>query len=170
MRDEYPAVLEWVARTWNARVSRLTAPVNYGSFEHPGWAPILEEIATEYLPYLAANAAAVAAERKRFDFISPRAPYRKLPAIRYRAYCLQMLEQQYQGLDNDTRQQVDALFSTPLLLDSQTDSGLTEAYRLPLAPRPPVSRWQQFRIFLLGTPWDMPEASSTRSTHKGTKS
>jgi hypothetical protein len=81
-----------------------------------------------------------------------------VPAIRYRAYCLQMLEQQYQGLDNNTRLQVDTLFSTPLQLDSQTDSGLTEAYR------------QQFKIFLLGTPWDRPEASSTRSTHKGTKS
>jgi glutathione S-transferase len=157
MRDEYPAVLEWVARTWNARASRSTAMARHTSFTHPGWTPILEEIATEYLPYLAANAAAVAAEQKHFDFISPRAPYRKLPAIRYRAYCREMLERQYQGLDNDTRLQVDALFSMPLQLNSQTDSGLIETQRLPLAPRPSVSRWQQFKIFLLGTPWDRPE-------------
>lgn len=84
MQDRAPAVFEWAARTWNARVSRDGGrPLESGI---PGdWGPLLKEIGETHLEALAQNAAAYTAGEEKHDLRVQghlrRDPDERLPAV-----------------------------------------------------------------------------------------
>jgi hypothetical protein len=65
IRQDAPAVLEWVARLWNTRMAACPGVWSQGIPENIG--PLLDDIGAAYLPYLCANVDAVGAGKKRFD-------------------------------------------------------------------------------------------------------
>ncbi len=107
IRQRAPAVLEWVARLCNTRASDCTGsepdsvPTDLG--------PLLEAIGNEYLPYLNANVAAVAAGKKRFDADIGGVGYRGARYSRYRVWCLAELRRQFEVLPEAARADVQAL-------------------------------------------------------------
>jgi glutathione S-transferase len=96
MCDRAPAVRAWVERMWTARsghaAPRLAAGVP------ADWELFLDDVGCAYLPYLAANAEAWKAGRKRFDAVIDGVPYPSLPTSRYRVWCLERLREHYAGL------------------------------------------------------------------------
>lgn len=166
MRDQYPSVLAWVTRVWNAKGSgfnntgleRLTVD----SFKKPGWDTILKEIVVSYLPYLRENASAWQADKKQFDCEMQGVMFKKLPVIHYRVYCLEVLEKLYSALDDGSRQQISELFEPfgDLGLEvkegNERVSGLYQEAQLPLPKRTrEISLFEKLSIMSLGTPWDL---------------
>lgn len=166
MRDQYPAVLAWVTRVWNAKGSDFPnadrLDVSLKSFETAGWKFILKDIAVNYLPYLRMNAQAWLRGDKHFDCEMNGVTFTKLPVIHYRVYCLEVLEKLYRDLDEESRQNVDLLFQSygELGLGSEEGkslcSGLYQEPQLPLAKRSrKISVFEKLSIMTLGTPWDI---------------
>lgn len=170
MRDQYPAVLAWVTRMWNAKGSDYAKDENplainkqtIDDYKKPGWEFILREIVSNYLPYLRRNASAWKAGDKQFDCEINGITLKKLPVIHYRVYCLEVLEKLYQSLDESSCSQVLELFKPYGDLGlgegicKDLESGLYEEAQLPLSPRErPVSTLEKLSIMTLGTPWDI---------------
>ncbi len=101
LRRRAPAVLEWVARLWNWRPDTRTGEWLEGV--PADLSPLLDNIGEAYLPYLCANAEAVAAGRKRFDVRVGGVSYYGARSSRYRVWCLSMLRSWYEGLPGDAR-------------------------------------------------------------------
>jgi glutathione S-transferase len=172
MVDTAPAVWEWVARVWNARGSRLHGGAALEDFSSPDWEEVFAGIASEYLPYLDANAHAYAAGDKRFDFSLPGASYPRLPVVRYRVACRSQLLQAFRALDAAAQQRVRARLDASgigpwLAAAADVDAGLDSEFQLPLARRYPAARgWYGLRRFFRGTPWDLPAAPLADSTDR----
>jgi hypothetical protein len=62
------------------------------------WGPILDDIGSHYIPYLCANAEAVAAGNKRFDATIAGVEYRDARYSKYRVWCLQQLRDEFAAL------------------------------------------------------------------------
>jgi len=160
MRDQFPRVLEWVVKVWNAKASLQKEPRDLCDFSHNGWQKIFKEITQIYIPYLVQNAKAWQSKEKRFDFEMYGITLPNLPVIQYRVYCLEILENQYKSLDPSTKNKVDSIFKPYglLQLDTGICSGLTKEYQLPLTKRSkPIGWMEKLTIMLSGTPWDMPK-------------
>ncbi len=92
MQERAPAVFEWAARTWNARVSRSgREPLATGVPED--WGPILRDIGQTHLEALAQNAAAYSAGQERHDLRVQGVTYRDIPTSAYRPWCLRKLQE-----------------------------------------------------------------------------
>lgn len=98
MAERAPGVWEWVARTWNARGSRLgdralldEVPVD--------WDELLTESAQTHLEQLDAHARAHAAGHVDHDLEVQGVTYRGLPTAPYRVWCLEQLRARYDELD-----------------------------------------------------------------------
>lgn len=96
MRQQAPAVYEWVARLWNTRLE--TCPDDWLCGVPDDLGPLLDEIGHCYLPYLCANAQAVAHGSKRFDASVGGVDYHGARYSRYRVWCLQELRSHYERL------------------------------------------------------------------------
>lgn len=121
----------------------------------------MRDIATNYWPFLIRNARAWQAGCERVDHRTERVTYRDLKVVRYRVWCLEVLQSLYRGLDADARTTVDAILAPHGTLECiDVDSGLAGEHELPLSgDRPRASRWQSLKLFITGTPWDMPRRS-----------
>lgn len=93
IRQQAPAVLEWVARLWNTRLSDCTGAWDEGISE--GVTLLLDDIGSAYLPYLCANTEAVADGKRRFDIQLDGVHYRGARCSRYRVWCLQQLRSHF---------------------------------------------------------------------------
>ena len=102
IRQQAPAVLEWVARLWNIRLPECSGHWIQGIPEDLG--PLLDDIGAAYLPYLCANVDAVGAGQKRFDAEVDGALFTGARYSRYRVWCLQELRDHYQGLPNEAQE------------------------------------------------------------------
>jgi glutathione S-transferase len=102
MRETAPAVFEWVARVWNARVSKMDGELLEDVPED--WGPILDSIGSSYLPYLCANADAWKAGHSRFDVNIEGASYRNIRTSRYRVWCLEELRRGFEELAESQQQ------------------------------------------------------------------
>lgn len=125
MRTRAPEVYAWVARLWNARASAGRALLDGIP---PDWSPILDDVGAAYLPFLCANAEAVGAGRRRFDVTIQGATYERVPASRYRLWCLEQLRRHHDALPDAARQTVRDLLERhgcwePLWRVSGCDSG-----------------------------------------------
>ncbi len=97
MQERAPAVFEWAARTWNARMSRDgDEPLADGVPED--WAPILREIGETHLEAVAQNAAACSAGQTRHDLKVQGVTYRGIPTSAYRPWCLRQLQERFREL------------------------------------------------------------------------
>lgn len=96
MRERAPAVAHWVTRLWATRPEDIknAAPI---SALPDDLAPFWKMASQHYLPYLAANAAAVAARHKRVSYDVDGLAWR-VPASPYRAQCLAALQQRFAEL------------------------------------------------------------------------
>ena len=159
MQERAPAVYAWVERVWNARAERFSSDLALSDFSHPGWAYFLRDIGESYWPYLLRNARAWAAGTSRFDHEAHGVTYRGLKVVRYRVYCLEVLQKAYLGLGEADRADVDKLLRPygGLEIIDELDSGLEAEHELPLRPnRRPPSWLKRIELAWLGTPWDMP--------------
>lgn len=100
MRDEAPAVYEWLGRLWNARGSRVNGPLVAAGQVPDDWLPVLKDMAVGYLPYLNANARAHLAGDANFAVTIEGTTYR-LPVHRYRVACLEKLQAAWKALPDD---------------------------------------------------------------------
>ena len=134
MREQAPAVYEWVARMWNAKASRLVdQPLLHGVPQD--WSPILRDAGASYLPSLAANAAAARAGQSHFDLSLEGASYH-LPVNLNRVHCLKDLQSAYQALEPAAAEAVRARLEQdgawlPLWAETPPDIGFDPEGRLP---------------------------------------
>jgi hypothetical protein len=156
MGQEAPQVRDWVERVW-ASGAQNWDDAELDDFTDAAWDPIFADIGAAYLPYLHDNAAAFAAGRPRFTGTYGGIEYPDLPAIEYRARCLNTLLTRYAGLAPAARTRVDARLAglgvaewlwrpTPLPDAKPIDSAVAVA-----RPRSLVRR---LRARAGGTPWD----------------
>ena len=105
MQDRAPAVFEWAARTWNARVGRDGGkPLAAGVPEE--WGPLLDEIGGTHLEALAQNAAAFTAGEKKHDLHVQGVTYPGIPTSPYRPWCLRRLQQGFRDLPEEASETV----------------------------------------------------------------
>jgi hypothetical protein len=106
MRDRAPAVLAWVTRMWNLTPADFThEPMVNGIPLHlDGLAGLLT---VDFLPYLAANAAAHAAGKGKVRFQCGGGSL-EAPVNPYRAWRLQHLQDQFAAISLEARQNVAA--------------------------------------------------------------
>jgi len=107
MRHTAPAVLEWIARLWN--YGPLEKPADWVAGVPEDIGPLLDEVGSDYLPYLCANAEAISAGKKRFDVEVGGVDYRGARSSNYRVWCLQQLRDHFQALPQDAQSSVEAL-------------------------------------------------------------
>jgi len=105
IQERAPAVFEWAARTWNARVSRTGGePLVAGIPDD--WTPLLREIGETHLEALAQNAAAFDAGQARHDLHVQGVLYPGIPTSAYRPWCLRRLKQDFRRLPEDAASEV----------------------------------------------------------------
>ena len=104
MRALGPHVTHWVTRLWQTRPDNLEGtpeiaqvPDDLGFF--------FEMVAIDYLPFLEANARAVAEGASDVSYRAQGVPW-KIPAAPYRAQCFNELKRRYAELDADAARRV----------------------------------------------------------------
>ena len=107
MAQEAPQVRDWVERVW-ASGSQDWDGAELDDFSDPAWDGVFADVGKAYLPYLHDNASALAAGRRRFSGTYGGIEYANLPAIDYRARCLNTLLTRYSGLTPAARARVDS--------------------------------------------------------------
>ncbi len=106
MRNEGPAVYEWVARVWNARA---VATPDFPPEVSTSTAPMLKEIAETHLTQLRYNAEAYMGNQQKFAMTVQGCDYKNLPVSRYRVYCLERLREEFASLTPDDQDVIRAL-------------------------------------------------------------
>jgi glutathione S-transferase len=104
MRQEAPAVWEWVARLWNYDSTAHTEEWLEGVPED--WNAWLDDMGNTYLPYLCDNALAVQAGKTRFTTTVDGVTYSNARVSRYRVWCLEQLRAHYLALPASASEQV----------------------------------------------------------------
>ena len=164
MVDTAPAVYAWVARLWSARANAQCEAVSgapLDTFTDPAWAPLFEQIARQYLPYLDANASAWRDGLKRFNHQTDGVRYPRLPVIRYRVACRERLLTRFATLPDPAREQLQSRFAASgiarwLCEATPIAAGLDREFEMPLQQHyRPARGWYGVRL-LAGTPWDLP--------------
>ncbi len=107
MRARAPCVALWVARVWATRPGDLSEAPEIAAVP-ADLAPLLAMATREYLPYLAANAHAVAAQARTVAYAVDGVAWRT-PASAYRAHCLAELQTAYAALRGPDRTRAAAL-------------------------------------------------------------
>ena len=109
MRLRAPAVFEWVARLWNARGSRLQQDNALVSGIPDDLLPLVTEMGETHLTNLAANAEAWRKGETHYEVVIQGTHYADLPVSRYRAWCLEQLQADFEALATPMRETVQAL-------------------------------------------------------------
>lgn len=125
MRETAPRTLAWVARLWAIEPKHFAnAPAVAAIPEN--CRPLLRLAAETHLPYMAANASAVAAGAGTVRFTDHGATF-ETPVSPYRAWCLDELQAAYAALDASAQRTVGELV------------GSERALRILQSPRQPVA-------------------------------
>ena len=137
MRNEAPAVYEWVARTWNAQPP-AEGPRFASEWPADG-AGLLREVAETHLVQLRANAVALGEGRRRFDVTIQGCRYGSLPVSRYRVWCLEQLRGALEAVARERRGEIERWLGTAAmeLLDggkAPPASGHDTAGTVPFGP------------------------------------
>ena len=127
MVDRAPGVWEWIARTWNARGSRLGDRPLLDAVPDD-WDPLLLESAQTHLEQLDANAQAHTNGEPTHDLDVQGVVYRRLPTSPYRVWCLERLRAEFGELADDDAATVRARLEAvgawePLWRTADIDSG-----------------------------------------------
>ena len=129
MRQSAPAVAEWIARLWNYKPAQTEA--NWLPGVPADWKFWLNDIGETYLPYLCANAEAVAAGKKNFDCEVGGAHYRGAHVSRYRVWCLEQLRHNFDTAPETVKPEMHALLEKhncwePLWRSTDLDSQVNQ--------------------------------------------
>jgi hypothetical protein len=161
MRDSAPRTYAWVARLWAARCSEVRGELLPAGSLPREWDPILEDLASGYLPYLHANAVAWRHKRRRFDWEVQGTRYRKTPVVQYRVWCRERLQRHYESLPDEAKGRVRERLEAagawePLQRDGHIPSHLHGDAEPPIC-RPP-DRARRSALVRLGgwTTWNLP--------------
>ena len=114
MRERAPNLLNWVTRLWKTRPDDLAGASNIQEIPED-LDFFFNMICEDYLPYLAANAQAVASGEDKVHYYSQGLDW-TIPTAPYRAQCLNDLRRSYANLDGVARTKVN-----DLLTDSAID-------------------------------------------------
>jgi len=107
MRNEWPAIAEWVARVWNAHATAgATSLVDEITDDA---APMLKEIAETHMVQQKENALAYSNGQTHFEMTVQGCHYKKLPVSRYRVYCLERLREGFQELSAEHKDKMKSL-------------------------------------------------------------
>lgn len=165
MRDVAPRVYAWVARLWAARWPEHKAdwPVGIPA----AWGPILDDVATGYLPYLFANAVAWAEGQRRFDWEVQGVRYRATPVVQYRVWCRERLQDHYAALPEDGQRRVRARLEmlgafAPLFAGGRIPSRLHDDGEPPVCRRADPRRLGRLAGWRGSTTWNRPGAFAGR--------
>ncbi|WOJ95126.1 glutathione S-transferase family protein [Congregibacter variabilis] len=107
MHVRAPHVLRWLGRMWSTRPEELRQSAELTEVP-TDLAPLLQKLASEYLPYLAAN-------QKAYQCEATTTRYRlggldwEVSTAPYRVYCLSQLQQRYQSLSKQNQQKAAGL-------------------------------------------------------------
>jgi len=134
MRNQAPAVYEWVSRMWNA--SELGVDPQFAKHVPDDAAPMLSEIAQTHLVQLRENAAAFHQQKRHFEMTVQCCHYTRVPVSQYRVYCLERLREAFEELSARDQTAVKALLAYPecdlLWTDTvRASSGYDEAREAP---------------------------------------
>jgi glutathione S-transferase len=159
MRNQAPAVYEWVARMWNARAQHLGAGT-WAAAEGglpDGIAPLLRRAARRYLPDLHANAKAVAKGRTHYSVTLDGKVYHRLPAMPFQAWRRAVLMRDLAALSDDAELAArDTLSRVGCLQWLERDGVLPVDYpegdRLPLCSPRRFGLLDRLRMRIIGTP------------------
>lgn len=104
MRKHAPHLTHWVTRLWKTRPADLdgtaelsSVPKDLGFF--------FEMVANDYLPYLEANARAVATGAENVSYSAQGVQW-EIPSAPYRAECFNVLRQRFAALDHEAEREV----------------------------------------------------------------
>jgi glutathione S-transferase len=156
MAREAPAVKAWVERVWASGAQDWDAS-ELDDYSDSAWDGIFADIGAAYLPCLHDNAAALATGRRRFSGTYGGIEYPSLPAIDYRARCLNTLRQRHAALTPAARARVDArLAGFGVVERLRAPSPLPEAAPIDsaIAVARPRSLTRRLLARVTGTPWD----------------
>ena len=124
MQKRAPHTQAWVDRMWASRGSQMQG--DWVRVLPQDFAPLLREVGQAYMPYLLANAQAVAQGHKRFNVTIQGCAYQQVRTSRYRLLCLEMLQHHFAALSALQRVELDAIFA---------GSGISPALRAQLPAR-----------------------------------
>lgn len=166
MRERAPLTFAWVARLWAAQRSKTG-----GAFETAGllpdtWGPLLEDVASAYLPYLHANATAWRNGARSFDCEVEGVRYRDLPVVQYRVWCRERLQAHFDSLPavnkRGVRDQLEAIGGwDPLWRDGRVASHLHDGTTPPIC-RPAARVIPRFAGVASWTGWNLPGSFDAR--------
>ena len=156
MRDEAPAVYEWVARMWNARASRLGGGQWTGGVP-AGIEPLFARAARRYLPVLHGHARSIADGKSQFDISLDGKLYPKLPAVRFQAWRRSVLQRALAALPAASAGPVRAMLAATGCLewlekDGVIDIKYPDGDLLPLSRPRSIGFSERIRMRLFGTP------------------
>ena len=124
MQERAPHTQAWVARVWASRGSQLQGDV--APTLPQDFAPLLRDAGQAYLPYLLANAQALAQGHQRFDVTLQGCAYRQVRTSRYRLLCLEMLQHHFAALSKAQHAELESVLG---------HSAITSALRAHLPAR-----------------------------------
>lgn len=109
MRNEWPAIAEWVARVWNAHATTRDTALLDAIPDDTGL--MLREVAETHMVQQRENTLAFGNGQTHFEMTVQGCHYKKVPVSRYRVYCLERLREQFQELNAEHQNKVQALLS-----------------------------------------------------------
>jgi len=141
MREDWPEVMEWVYRVWNARASTINGELVSGIPDDI--AGFLTEIAQTHLEALCANAQAHAEGKTQHDPVIQGVQYRDVPVSHYRVWCLEQLQEERARISQNARDTLDALLEDngalePLIRLNDLSSGYNIGRDAPFGRSIPV--------------------------------
>ena len=141
MREDYPEVMAWVYRVWNARASELNGDLVSGIPDEVS--RFMREIAETHLEALCANAEAREAGQKLHDPMIQGVQYRDVPVSQYRVWCLQRLQDRRLETSQNARETLDRVLEEngalePLIRLSDVNSDYGAGEDAPFGPSIPV--------------------------------
>jgi glutathione S-transferase len=157
VRRHGPNTYEWLARLWNANQGKLPEQQTWIWPQADNWAPLLERIAKDYLPYLHQNAIAFNKGKKRFNHQGKTFQFNNTKTTTYRVYCREVLQHEFYKLSSENQNRIDDLFSAhgglkALHMDGIIVSGMAEQFTLPRDPQTQKRHKQSLRQRVFGQP------------------
>ena len=136
MRNNAPAVYEWVARMWRAQDH---GPPEFVATIPDDTASLLREICETHLVQLGANLDGFATSQPRFDMTVQGCHYKSIATSRYRVWCLEELRRRFAALTDHDKAAVRELLPydhAQILWQSElpAQSGFNQDRRLPFGP------------------------------------
>jgi glutathione S-transferase len=132
MRERAPRTLLWVARLWAIKPSDFADAPALDRVPESALA-LLRLAAETHLPYMEANAQAVAAGRKTVRFANRSAAF-EVPSSPYRAWCFDELQREFSNLDAVGKIALENLFGSERAVAPLKQPRLAPSFQAPELP------------------------------------